>query len=338
MLAVSLAGFAHVLNQSTPPAGGTPEPPPRDEPRHVVALGYVDLEKGVLNVFPVTPGRVEDVFVREGQSVAENAPLLRIQDRAGPPQIAIAQADVDATELQLAEARKQPERHEAQVEQQKLRVAGATEKVKSLRSVLDQMNKLHGTGVGVSAVDIEKARGDLVVAELQSRAEDAALNVPRKQDPLFQARLLQARLVVARAKLDAARAAADAYTITAPAAGTVLRLHVGKGSTLAGSPQQPAIEFGVDGPRIIRAEVEQADAGKVAEGQAVEIRDDTHAGGVWTGRVTHVSDWFTRKRSVLQEPLQFNDVRTLECLIALDPGQPALRINQKVRAVIKTGN
>ena len=31
------------------------------------------------------------------------------------------------------------------------------------------------------------------------------------------------------------------------------------------------------------------------------------------------------------EPLQFNDVRTLECIIELDPGQPLLRIGQRVR-------
>jgi len=33
----------------------------------------------------------------------------------------------------------------------------------------------------------------------------------------------------------------------------------------------------------------------------------------------------------LLEPLQFNDVRTLECIIDLDPGQPILRIGQRVR-------
>jgi hypothetical protein len=33
-------------------------------------------------------------------------------------------------------------------------------------------------------------------------------------------------------------------------------------------------------------------------------------------------------------PKQFNDVRTLECIVALDRGQRALRIGQRVRVSI----
>ena len=38
--------------------------------------------------------------------------------------------------------------------------------------------------------------------------------------------------------------------------------------------------------------------------------------------------------SIVQEPEHFNDVRTLECLVALDPGQAHLRIGQRVRVTI----
>jgi hypothetical protein len=38
---------------------------------------------------------------------------------------------------------------------------------------------------------------------------------------------------------------------------------------------------------------------------------------------------------MLLEPLQFNDVRTLECIITLDPNQPPLRIGQRVRVRIQ---
>jgi hypothetical protein len=52
--------------------------------------------------------------------------------------------------------------------------------------------------------------------------------------------------------------------------------------------------------------------------------------------VIRVSDWYTHRRSILQEPFQLNDVRTLEWLIALDPGQQPLRIGQRVRVTITT--
>jgi hypothetical protein len=48
-----------------------------------------------------------------------------------------------------------------------------------------------------------------------------------------------------------------------------------------------------------------------------------------------VSDWFTQRRSMLQEPFQYNDVRTLECIVYLDPGSGPVRIGQRVRVTIK---
>jgi hypothetical protein len=88
------------------------------------------------------------------------------------------------------------------------------------------------------------------------------------------------------------------------------------------------------GERLIRAEVEQEFAGQVTVGQTALVEDDTGTGATWTGKVLRVSDWFTHRRSILQEPLQFNDVRTLECLIAVAHGQPPLRIGQRVRVTI----
>ena len=104
-----------------------------------------------------------------------------------------------------------------------------------------------------------------------------------------------------------------------------------KGEVVSPSSPLPPIEFARDGQRYIRAEVPQASASRVREGLPARITDDTHAEGTWTGRVTYVSGWFARRRSVLQEPLQFNDVRTLECIIRVNPDQPALRLGQRMR-------
>ena len=92
--------------------------------------------------------------------------------------------------------------------------------------------------------------------------------------------------------------------------------------------------FCPDGPRLVRAEVEQEYASQVQVGQSATVQDDSGAAGTWHGRVARLSDWYTRRRSTLDEPLQLNDVRTLECLIALDPGQPPLRIGQRIRVTI----
>src|SRR5262249_24120437 len=103
------------------------------------------------------------------------------------------------------------------------------------------------------------------------------------------------------------------------------------GSTETG---RPATQCGPAGPRIVGAEVEQEFASRVEKGQIALIHDDSSSGPTWRGRVVRLSDWYTHRRSMLQEPLQFNDVRTMECIVQLDAGQAEPRIGQRVRGTL----
>jgi multidrug resistance efflux pump len=123
--------------------------------------------------------------------------------------------------------------------------------------------------------------------------------------------------------------------LKAPADGTVLRVLVRPGEVLSSQPRQPAVWFCPQTPRIVRAEVDQEFGYRVALGQPAVIRDDSTAAVTWRGQVYRVSDWYTHRRSILQEPLQLNDVRTLECLIAVEPGQAPLRIGQRVLVTLE---
>jgi multidrug resistance efflux pump len=136
------------------------------------------------------------------------------------------------------------------------------------------------------------------------------------------------------ARRDQAAQALAECSLRAPEAGTVLRVGAGKGDVLSGYAQQPAILFCGAGQRVVRAEVEQEFAGRVAVGQPAVVADDTRAGWRWRGRVEWVADWYLPRRQALPDPSLFQDVRTVECLIRLDPGQPPLRIGQRVRVLI----
>ena len=59
--------------------------------------------------------------------------------------------------------------------------------------------------------------------------------------------------------------------------------------------------------RVIRAEILQEWASRVNEGQEAVIEDDTRTGLRWHGKVKHLSDWYTHRRSMLKEPFQYND-------------------------------
>jgi hypothetical protein len=47
-----------------------------------------------------------------------------------------------------------------------------------------------------------------------------------------------------------------------------------------------------------------------------------------------VSNWYLPRRGILLEPTLYNDTRTLECLIRLEPGPVSPRVGQQVRVLI----
>ena len=155
------------------------------------------------------------------------------------------------------------------------------------------------------------------------------------QDPALELERVKAEVATTRARLIQAERVLEEHTLRTSEAGKVLRIFVTPNEFLTVPPKRMAIQFCPDRPRFVRAEVDQAFAPRVKVGQPAVVEDDSSVGTTWRGRVVRLSDWYTQRREVAEEQLQLKDVRTLECLIVLDAGQPPLRIGQRVRATIR---
>jgi HlyD family secretion protein len=328
-LAVGLGGTGWLLHARAGGAAPAAEP----APPQVVCFGYADVEAGVASLYPLQPGQVEQVPVKEGQAVHAGDVLVRLDRRAADCLVRQARADVAAARAQLAQARQL-------VAAQSLREAGQHAVLDALAArlrgaewLLARREELRGVQVSDKEVEAARAQCDEVRATI--RGEERKLEELRLDDPHQALARTEADADARQARLDQALLALDQCDLKAPADGTVLRVLVGPGDLLGPQPRQPAVEFCPEGPRIVRAEVDQEFAGGVAAGQAAVIQDDSRAGPTWHGQVYRVSDWYTHRRSILQEPLQLNDVRTLECLIALDSGQPPLRVGQRVLVTLR---
>ncbi len=337
LLAASIAGATWVLHSRAgegPPKEGSTAPPTagRGE-RTVTCFGHVDVEGGVTALYPLQPGRVTEVLVREDESVKAGAVLFRMEDRLAQLRVQEAQADVDAAQALLEEARKLPEQHQAKRAQQQAAIQAAQNRLSAARHLLTR--KQHLAKIGQANAEEAAAAGD-AVKELEA-AEAAARHKLRElelSDPAVGIARAEADLKAKQARLDQAKHALDECVLRAPVDGKALRIFVNPGDVLSPQPKQPAVQFCPNAPRIIRAEVEQEFASRVAVGLPAQVGDDSSAGGTWRARVSRVSDWYTHRRSIVQEPLQFNDVRTLECILELEPGQPPLRMWQRVRVTM----
>jgi HlyD family secretion protein len=334
VLAAGAVGAGHALHSST---ASTPDAAANTSTvAGVICFGHVDVEGGVTSLYPLLPGRVASVDVHEGASVKADTILLHMDDRLAAARVREAEAALHAAQAQLDDAGTLPEQQRVKIQEQENAIDGVRHRLAGAREILARKQDL------VNAEQLsprEASAAAELVKELEAteKAEIGKLRELKLHDPLLVIARAEADVAAKQAQLDQAKRSQDDCLVRAPVNGTALRVLVSAGDVLGSEPKQPTILFCPEGQRIIRAEVEQEFAGRVALGQFASVQDDASSGATWKGKVTRISDWYTHRRSILQEPFQFNDVRTLECLITLDPGQPALRIGQRVRVALGPG-
>jgi multidrug resistance efflux pump len=308
-----------------------------DAPVGIIAQGYVDVRDGVRRLYPPQPGRVVWV-AEEGKACAKDDVVLQVDDEVPKLDADQARAALRDAESKYEQAKILPQQHADKVEAQKAVIDGAEDSVNVLDKTQDTRRRLKKLGTTILQSEFDVGEAALSVAKAKVRAEKAKLNELQRYDPKLGVDVARANVDAKKAQLAKAEKVVDECKVRAPAKGTVLRVQAAAGE-LAG-PQSPFIpvQFCPDEERLVRAEVLQDWASKVKVGQECEIRDDAISGKRWKGKVTQVSDWFTHRRSIVQEPFQLNDVSTLECLVSVEGGtQGGLRIGQRLRVTIKQG-
>lgn len=299
----------------------------------IVCFGQVDLLHGVAALSPLQPGRVVETPVEEGQTVAEGTVLVRLEDGSARSRVAEAQAALEEAELRLKQARKLPEQQESRIAQQQDAVTAMRERLSAARHQLVRQRKFAKDDLAGSN-DVAISEDHVRELEAMLRGEEKRLDDLKRQDIADDVRRAEKEAAMMKARYDQARFALDDCVLKAPRRGTVLRLLVGPGDVVSSASKQPAVQFAAEGPQVVRADVEQEFVGRVAVGQPAFVEDETRSERVWKGKVERVAHWITQRRSVLGEPFEFNDVRTVETLIRLDSGQPPLRLGQRVRVRI----
>jgi multidrug resistance efflux pump len=304
-----------------------------DNEERVVCVAFVDAGSGVVPLYPLQPGRVTKVVAKEGEQVAAGAILMELDGTLARAQLAEAEADVAAGNEQIKQALLLVNQQKQMISAQQSGIEAKEFELLSVKAKLRQLDQLVKNKLA-KPEELESATEMVRAGEKAVEVEQAKLRAAQTMRPEIAVEQARNDLKAREARLEKARFALDETRVKAPAAGSVLRWYVHEGETLGPAPRQPALMFCRDGKKVVRAEVEQEFAGRVHMGQKAEIRDDTTTSGpTYAGKVTRLSDWYSHRRSIILEPLQYNDVRTLECLIEIDETDknPPLRIGQRVR-------
>jgi multidrug efflux pump subunit AcrA (membrane-fusion protein) len=197
LIALSVAGYhVHRTSQTEPPL--EPPVPPARSPYNdrIAAAGITEARTENIAVGAHTPGVVVEVLVKVGQKVQPNDVLFRIDDRQLLADLAAKEAQVAASEAELAKLLQMPRPEEVPPSQAKLDEAKA--RVVDLEDTVRRSERLLPTGA-VSPEDFIR----------QKQAHQVALHQlarSRAEHELLMAGSWEADQKVARANVEQAKA------------------------------------------------------------------------------------------------------------------------------------
>jgi HlyD family secretion protein len=208
-------------------------------------------------------GQVDEVKADFNSEVKPDDVLATIDDKTFAARVAQAKADLAAAEAAVVNQKAYLTKAEA--------VLTAAERNVARQQTLAAKGFAAQSALDTATRDSDVAKADITVAKAQIQSAEATI---------------QQR----KAALDQAQIDLDRTDIRSPIEGTVISRTVDPGQTVAASLQAPELfKIAQDLSRIrIEAQVNEADVGSVAEGNAVTFTVDAYPDRQFEGRVTQV--------------------------------------------------
>ncbi len=206
------------------------------------------------------------------------------------------------------EARLAYSRASAEVAQTEAQLASIRVELSTARRELERLSALVDSNF-VAAQRIDQARDAVASAEARLQSQNAAIQT-------------------ARARLAEAAYNLELTVIRAPMSGRIVRRYANPGAGASTLNVSTMFDLEPDAPRIVRAEIVEADIPNITVGQQVEISPEGDPSKVYVGRVLRRAAVFGARKLASDDPSQRSDERVVEVVVAYDDAP--LLIGQRV--------
>jgi len=274
------------------------------EPSRVVGIGRVEPEKRFLDLRAEIAGIVAELDVRPGDTLKRGDLILKLSSEVERAKIELAAARVATQQSQLRGA-------QAALSALRIRTENARLEFERARSLYEQKAETR------ASYDRIKSEYDALSEEIKQREADV------KTAGSF---IRQYRAEQKLAEKELAR-----KTLLAPEDGIVLSLEISRGSYI--SPEQTIGLFAPEGPRIIRAEIDELFADLIRLDMKTHVRRQGETGILSEGRLTYLGPSFRKKSLFSDEVGDLEDRRVREVWISLE-SPDALLYGMRVECVI----
>lgn len=230
-------------------------------------------------------GRVEKIFISEGDRVTEGEELAKLDTDA--LELALAKAQAGSVQARLAVEQVKVAKAQVELAIEQAKVAMAQANVARDQAIfnlfqLEQFLTTPPEKLNLARSELEVAHNQLDVTKLQLEVTQTQLGLAELQ---LEASLLQSG--VAEQSVAEAQKQLDRATITAPFAGVVANVEVKEGDTVSASA---TIIYLINSNSMeLEAEVDEIDIPSVKLGQRTIINVDALPGFKLEGRVSSIS-------------------------------------------------
>lgn len=336
MIGALAAGAAGVALMLTPGPAPAPNIALKREPEaRVVAQAQVVPIDGIIEVRPLTEGKVLRVLVQPGDVVTADQLLAEIESDIEAAAVEQRQADMRAAgeRLNLAGEGVRPE------EQNALAAAADAARQEALmaRDRWQRQRQLGAQGF-VSTQNVTEAESVLKAAE--ARARESALRAAAGKAGGRPAEIRAARQAVdsANAALSQGEVVLERTRIVAPISGVIMARNVNPGDIIGSNVTSPTLFRVVDPSRIeVRFEIEELLAPRVEVGLPVEFVRPGSKTIVGRGKVSRLAPQ-VEKRSIGADDARIRAdsmVRPAWSDFTPEPGAQALPVNYRLEAWVR---
>lgn len=243
----------------------------------VVASGKVRSPQRVELASQIT-GRVTQIPVHEGQSVAAGQLLIQLDDVEWRATLAQAQASLEQSELRLAQMQQLAQPLATQAKRQ------AEANLLQARQRFAQISELVAKGF-YSKTQLDDAQRNLDVAE--SQLQTSQLQLRSNQSGGSDERLARVAVAQARASLDIAQSRLDYTRITTPLAGIVLTRNVEPGITV--QPGKLLMTLSPSGDTELVVQIDEKNLALLRLGQKALASADAYPDRRFAAEITFIS-------------------------------------------------
>jgi len=268
--------------------------------------GTIESDKEV-EISAQTSGRIEKLYIKEGDSIEAGKPLLQLEQREALAQVQLARANLLSAEARLREARASY-RMRKELTQPQLDEARAN--LQHAETTLNRLRNLYTQGITSKDKLDEAERGYMVAKAQYETAVANKSQIHMKEQEVASAQALVEQM---KASLAVAEIGLGHTVITAPFSGLVTEVPVEQGEFI--TPGKPVATLVDISNLYIRATIDEADVRKVKLGQDVRVTLDAFPNKTFHGVLSEISPVVSAQKL---------ESRTSKVKVRLDPGTDGL--------------